>query len=159
MKKYILKFGLYGAAVLVLTSLIVWSAWGTSLGYSTSEAIGYASMVLSMVFVFMGIKTYRDQEKGGVISFGESFKLGILISLLPSLAFGVYTVLFFYAYGDKFLEFAMTNMTAEQRAQLEAAGGLFLNPFFQGTVMFFTVFMIGLLASLISAAVLKRAEA
>ena len=88
MKKTVLRFGLYGAitiCVLFILSLTL----GGELDYSTQEIIGYASMVVSLGFVYLGIKHFRDKENDGVVRFGQALLIGVLISLFASLAFGI----------------------------------------------------------------------
>ena len=38
--------------------------------YGAQEVVGYASIILSTVFVYLGIKRFRDKELNGIISFG-----------------------------------------------------------------------------------------
>lgn len=159
MNKYILRFGLYGGALLVILSLAVWIiGGGTALDYRTAEAIGYGSMLISLSFVYFGVKAYRDQQNNGIISFGEALKVGTLISLLPALAFAIYTIIFFMIpdIGKEWTDYALANMSEVERAQFESNKALFMNPFFQGIIMFFTVFVIGCIYALISAFILKR---
>lgn len=64
MKKTVIKFGqraFFTATILFLLALTL----GKNLSYGAQEVIGYSSMAISLVFVFFGIKNYRDQENGG----------------------------------------------------------------------------------------------
>ncbi len=158
MNKTISRYGLLASLIIVGLFILTLSIGGVEMDYQLSETLGYLSMLLAMSMVFFGIKAYRDQENGGVISFGKAFQVGSLIALFPSTAFGIYTIFFFMAYGERWVAFAMENMTAEQRAQFEGNPGLFMNPFFQAGVMFLTVLVIGLLIALISSWILKRNE-
>lgn len=156
MKKYITRFGLYSSLMIVALFLLTWLIWGYSLPYRTQEVMGYLSMTLSLNFIFFGIKAYRDEVNGGTITFGKALKLGSLITLLPSAAFGIYMIVFFYLYGAQWTEYAMTNMPEEQKIQFQQAPEIFMNPFFQGLIMFVTVFIVGFIISLISAFILKK---
>lgn len=159
MNKLILRFGLYSSALMIGFFSVTWAIWGTSVDYNTSELLGYASMIISLSFVYFGVKAYRDEQNGGQITFGKALGVGSLIALLPSLAFAIYTVIFFVLMGDKWTAYALENMSEAQLAQFEANRELFMNPWFQAGIMFLTVFMIGFAYALISAFILKREKA
>ena len=76
MKTTVIKFGIYG---LILAMVIFLSAlyFGGDLPYSTQEVLGYTSMVVSLIFLYFGIKHLRDQENGGSVNFGKA--LGFLL--------------------------------------------------------------------------------
>ena len=158
MKSTILKYGIYAAVTIVGLFAAETIIWGMTLDYKTSEALGYLSMFISLSFIYFGVKAYRDEEAGGSISFVQALKVGALIALLPAAAFFLYNVGFFTLYGEQFAEYSLQSMSAEQRAQLEANKELFMNPFFQGLVMFLTVYVIGFALSLLSAMVLQRVK-
>ena len=93
MKKSVLRYGGYSAAVLVIL-FVIGVALGEGLDYGIREVIGYASIILSLLFVFFGIKHYRDQENNGLISFGKGLVIGLLISVIASLAFGLIDLIY-----------------------------------------------------------------
>ncbi len=159
MNKLILRFGLYSSALMIVFFSVTWAIWGTSVDYNTSELLGYVSMFISLSFVYFGVKAYRDEQNGGQITFGKALGVGSLIALLPSVAFAIYTVIFFMVKGAEWTEYALANMSAEQLAQFETNQELFMNPWFQAFIMFITVFMIGFAYALISAFILKRQKA
>ncbi len=159
MNKNILRFGLYSAALLIGASIITWVTVGTTMDFGTSELVGYLTMFVAMIFVFFGVKTYRDEQNGGVISFGKALGVGTLIALVPSVAFGIYSILFFTLQGDKWLAYARENMPAEQWQQYQAAPAFLMNPLFQGFIMFLTVFLIGFGYAIISALLVQRKTA
>ena len=156
MKKIIIRFGLIGSAVIVVLFGLQWMIWGMEMDYQTAELLGYLTMILSLSFVFFGIKAFRDQENDGIISFGEALQLGSMIALVPSLAFCLYMILFFMWKGQEWSEYALRNLPEPQRIQFEQNAELYMNPFFQGVIMFITVFVIGFIIALISSFILKR---
>lgn len=170
MKKMVLRYGLYATLVTVGIPLVLFIIMDESgrANYKLGEIIGYSTILLSMVFVFLGIKKHRDENKGGVISFGEALLAGSLIAALPAIAFGLYN--FFYIevldpefmenYYRYYLEQAQASMSADEfeaeKVKIEAQKAAFQSPVVQFGVMFLTVFVIGFIVSLISAIVLKR---
>lgn len=167
MKNTVLKFGVFSfltAAGLFMLGLTL----GDGLDYGVKEIIGYGTMVVSLIFVFFGIKHYRDQVNNGKISFGKAFLIGVLISIFAGLGIGIvdyiYTTTinpdFVQDYVTATLESMKEKLTPEefeiQKAallqQMETSGG----SGFWAFIMFAMVFSIGLIISLISALILQR---
>jgi uncharacterized protein DUF4199 len=81
MKSDVLKYGLLsGLALAVMMALTVPFEHHTSARWGM--AVGYTSMVLSFLVVFVGVKHYRDAECGGTIGFGRAFAAGALMMLI-----------------------------------------------------------------------------
>ncbi|TDI80008.1 MAG: DUF4199 domain-containing protein [Bacteroidetes bacterium] len=76
MKKAILRYGLYGAASICILVILSWLIV-ENLSYSVREIIGYASIVVSLSFVFFGIRHFRDRINDGTVSFGKALLLGL----------------------------------------------------------------------------------
>lgn len=136
--------------------------------FLVGEIIGYSTMILSLLFVFFGIRSYRDSELGGMITFGKAFATGLLITLVASIIFGLFTVLLYTVIspnlGNEMIEFYKRSIMEsgqpqqiidKQIAEMEAQRGLFNNAAFNGFLMFATVFLIGMVVALISSFILK----
>jgi hypothetical protein len=125
--------------------------------------------VLSFLLVFFGIRSYRDNLSGGAITFGRAFTIGICITLI-SCAFYVVTweILYF-----NFLPHFMDNYFAAQIQKVQSSPGTteviqakvaairqsqlaYQNPLINALYTFIEPFPVGLLITLISAAVLRR---
>jgi hypothetical protein len=167
MKKAVIRYGLYSAitiSVLFILSLTL----AAELDYTTQEVIGYASMVVSLAFVYLGIKHFRDRQNNGSVSFGKALLIGILISLFAALAFGILDLIYIkYINPDFTTEYynrTLADLEAslpaleyeEKRAELESEKALFMNPWFSFLLMSMTVLVIGFIISLISALLLQR---
>lgn len=88
MKKTVLRYGLLcflAASILFLSALV----FGQGLSFEAQGVLGYVTIVAALVFVFLGIKHYRDQENNGVISFGRALGIGMLITLFAALGFAI----------------------------------------------------------------------
>ena len=167
MKKTIIKFGTYGAIAICGLFLISWFAFD-DLPLSTQETLGYLSMILSLSFVFFGIRHFRDKENSGKVSFKKALVIGLLISLITALVFGVFDVIytevlnpdFMDTYYSETLNIMEENMPAEEfeikKVEMEAQKELFANPLMAFLFMALTVFVIGFIISLLSALVLQR---
>ena len=166
MKRTILRYGLFATLTIIALSLMIWTLVDV-VDNTTGEIIGYSSMVVSLLFVYFGIKHYRDSENNGLVSFGKALLIGILISLLASIAFGLMDLIyvtfvnpdFMTDYYDGMLEQLQTLPADEfeiRKAELESEKEMFSNPFMHFMIMSMMVFVIGSVISLISALVLQR---
>ena len=75
----------------VIVSLIFYFA-NSDIQSKTPQWINY---LLIITFIVIGIKSYRDQELGGSISYGTSLGTGTLIGLCAGFIMGFYTVVLF----------------------------------------------------------------
>ncbi len=172
MKSSILKNGLLACAVLlgvILLSELFFSEM-TIENFRKQEIFGYSAILLSTIFVFLGIKQYRDNEGQGNITFLKALMVGIGITAIPSLAFGLYNLIYVEFINPEFMDayFAMSleagkeGKTAEEYAafvaEQNASKDAFQSPVIQFFAMFITVFLVGLIVSILSSLVLKRAE-
>ena len=170
MKKTILRYGIYSAITICLLALAGWT-FGKKLSYDHQEIIGYSGMIISLVFVFFGIQYYRDKENEGTVSFSKALTIGILISLMAALAFGILDLIYIKFINPDFMNEYYTYYVEEMRstmskedlqielAKLEEQKELFSNPLINFATMFLTVLIIGFIISLLSALILQRKPA
>ncbi len=170
MKKIALIYGFSSGLVMVgLFSLFFALGDNSPENYTFGEIVGYTTMILCLLAVFLGIRTYRDKHRNGIISFWQACKLGLYITFIASFCFGIYSYVLYEYITPDFLHEYYTyyeqqiresgqpqEVIDEQLAELQAWGDLTYNTFFNGFIMFVTVFLIGTVISLVSAAVLKR---
>lgn len=167
MKKTVLRYGLYGSATICILFLLSWFL-GKGIDFSTQEIIGYASMIVSLSFVYFGIKYFRDEENNGTITLEKALLIGVLISLLTALAFGVLDVIYVSYINPDFMN-EYYNVTLAQMketlppeefevklAEMESQKELFSSAWMNFLIMSMTVFVIGFIISLISSLILQR---
>jgi len=166
MKKVILRFGLYGVLTICALSILIWALVDV-VDNTTGEVIGYSTMVVSLIFVFFGIKHFRDNENQGLVSFGKALLIGLLISLIVALSFGILDLIyvkiinpeFMSDYYEGMLNEAKTLPAAEfevRKTELESEQEMFSNPAMHFFIMSMMVFIIGFIISLLSALILQR---
>jgi Protein of unknown function (DUF4199) len=114
------------------------------------------------------MRQYRDKWNNGQLSFGQGLKVGILIVLIPSVAFGLFDLLYTEVlhpgwvdeYYAKYIERIKASTPPSQlEAALRKANNqkeMFSNPLIQFLLMSATVFIIGLIVTIISALTLRR---
>lgn len=171
MRKVVITFGLIAGAVVTVLMLGFISVWHETKNFAMGEIVGYVSLVIALSAVFFGIKSYRDNYAGGKISFGKGFLIGLYITLVASaiyiIGWDVYyrTAMpdFMEQYSAYVLEKAKERGASEealmqQKAELEAMGEMYKNPFVRAAWTFLEIFPVGLLITLISAALLRKRE-
>jgi hypothetical protein len=168
MKKTVLTFGLIGG-VMISALMLATVPFAKQIGFEKAEFVGYTVMVLSFLMVFFGIRSYRDNIYGGTISFGKAFGIGLLITLVASACYVTTWELIYYwfapdfaeKYGAYMLEKARDAGATEQELAARAAEmarfrEMYKNPLINAGITLIEVFPIGLLVTLVSAAILRR---
>ena len=167
MKSTVIKFGMYSSILLIILFGISFFFEGV-MDFSTSEIFGYVTIVLALSFVYFGIRNYRDAINQGTVSFGKGLKIGVLITLLSSITFGLINVVYteiinpeftaeYYEYSiEKYKESLPAEAFKTKLIELESQKDLFENPLVNFVIMALTVFIIGFIISLISGLILQR---
>ena len=168
MKKTVLTFGLISGliiSVLMNASLLL----STRIGSGHSMMLGYTIMVASFLLVYFGIRSYRDNNLGGRISFGRAFACGILITLITTVFYVVSWEIMFFNFMPHFMDgyFAAqvhkvesagldAATTAARVAAIQHSQQMYQNPLVNAAYTFIEPLPVGLIITLISAAVLRR---
>jgi hypothetical protein len=169
MKRNALRFGLIIGTILTLWMLYSAGRCYVNPEHESNDTIGYAAMVATFSFIFVGIKNYRDKQNGGVITFGHAFKLGFYISLIAATMYVVVWLIDYYifipdflnSYGEHVLYQASLNGATQPEldhkvAEIESFKDLYKNPVFVVVITYAEVLPIGIVVSAISALILKR---
>ena len=172
MKKNIIIYGVIAGVVisaLMLSMVNYLSHCEGSVDYNTSMLIGYASMIVALSLVFVGIRNYRDKFNGGVISFGKAFKIGILIVLIAStiyvLAWLIDYFFFIPDFAEKYAANSLDKLKASGASQVEIDKQtkemadfvrMYKNPFINAMLTYAEILPVGLIVTLISSWILKR---
>ena len=169
MKKAVLTFGLISGlimSVLMGGSLLLADKIGSG---HNSMVLGYTMMVASFLLIYFGIRSYRDNTLAGQISFGRAFACGILITLISSVCYVVMWEVLYFNFMPHFMDgyFAAqihklqsagldAATTAARVAAIQHSQQLYQNPFVNMAYTFMEPLPVGLIITLISAAVLRR---
>ncbi|MBL7932543.1 MAG: DUF4199 domain-containing protein [Bacteroidia bacterium] len=170
MKKHVLIFGSISGLIvsgLMVISMSMCMAPGST--FENGMIYGYAGMILAFSMIFVGIKNFRDKHNGGFISFGKAFMIGLYISLIAStmyvITWMVDNYFFLPDFGDKYAEFMVAQAKKDGATDAEIATKtaemakfieMYKNPFFKAMMTYLEILPIGLLASLIAAAIFKK---
>ena len=168
MKKTVLTFGLISGALISLM-MVATVPFAHKMGFGKALVVGYTTMVLSFLLVYFGVRSYRDNVGNGHITFGKAFAVGICITLI-SCAFYVATweVLYFNFmpdFMDEYNTHVIENMKASgasataveaKQDELKKFKEMYANPFFNAAMTFIEPFPVGLVITLLSAAILRK---
>ena len=168
MKKTVLTFGLISGlmiSVLMGGSLVL----ANKIGSGHSMVLGYTMMVASFLLIYFGIRSYRDNNLGGQISFGRAFACGILIALITCVCYVAMWEILYFNFMPHFMDSYWAAQirkvqssgldpatTAAQVAAIEHSQQLYQNPLVNIAYTFMEPLPVGLLITLLSAAILRR---
>ncbi len=169
MKKTVIVFGLIAGTIVSAFMAISVSMYDKNADYSGSMLVGYAAMLVSFSFVFVGIKNYRDKHNGGVITFGAAFKTGLFITLIASTMYVIVWLFEYYCFFpdfmDKYAEHVLNQAKtsgvsaaelSSKAAEMEKYKEMYKTPLFVILLTYAEILPIGLVITLISALILKR---
>jgi Protein of unknown function (DUF4199) len=162
--RYALTYGLLAGVIIAATISAVLAA-----GLGHSLWVGYLVMLVGLTLVFVGVKRYRDVEKGGVIRFLPAFGLGLGMAVVAGIAYvavwETFVAVTHYDFmGDYIASIRHSREAAgvsgpalaREMAELEAMRVQFANPLFRLPMIFLEIFPVGLVVALVSAALLRN---
>jgi hypothetical protein len=169
MKRIVLRFGLASGAVLMALAAVMLPCMSGAVDFDYGEIAGYSIMVLSFLLVFAGIRSYRNNVAGGAISFGKAFQVGILITLITCAVYVIAWEITYFNFFPDFLDQYTAHVLEKMRAAGESEAAIqkttknmaemakyYSNPLFNSAITFMEVFPVGLIVTLVSAAILRR---
>lgn len=171
MLRIILLYGLPGA--IIVGGPLLWGMLTTPPGVIPENGafIGYTTMLVALTGVFLGVKHYRDREKGGVIKFLPALGVGLAISAVASLgwviaweiALAVTKFDFVAAYNEMLVASETAKGSAPAQIDKVLADNAWVkdayaNPVSRAGITFVEMFPIGVVISLISAALLRNSR-
>jgi hypothetical protein len=172
MKRTVIIYGLIsGAIVSAFMSIAMLSMSKNGLhseDMGTSMIIGYLSMLIAFAFIFVAVKSYRDNYHNGTVSFGRAFSIGLLVALIASTMYVITWAFVFHNYLPNFMESYSAEMIKQASAkssgvELQAKiAEINKGKEMYGTPLGFTLFTyaeilpVGILVSLVAALVLMR---
>ena len=168
MKKIVLTFGLISGALMAVF-MFATMPFIDRIGFDKGLLIGYANIVLAFILVFFGIRSYRENVGGGAITFGRAFAVGILITIISSICYVIAWQILYHTLMPDFFEKYSAYVIEKARAagatpeavqnqiqEMDQMKGLMKNPFIHSAFVFLEPFPVGLLITLISAAILRK---
>ncbi|HEY7182319.1 MAG TPA: DUF4199 domain-containing protein [Blastocatellia bacterium] len=174
MRKVTLIFGLLAGAI-VSAFMVIGLAIFEKTGKAVDNAlVGYATMVIALSMVFFGIKSYRDNYQSGAIRFRKGFQVGLCITLIASLMYVITWETYLRirpgnaaAFIDYYIECQIDKRkrrgVSAAELDLELKKGedikrMYRNPAIRFGMTLMEIMPVGIIITLISAAVLRKKE-
>jgi hypothetical protein len=174
MRKVTLTFGLIAGVIISVFLVIGITLWEKAGKTIDNELVGYATMVIALSMVFFGIKSYRDNYQKGAIRFWKGFQVGMLITLIASLMYaGAWET---YnrvrpassaAFIDYYVECQIDKMKEKGASaadidrevkRMDDFRRMYRNPAIRFGITLMEILPVGIIITLISAAVLRKKE-
>jgi hypothetical protein len=169
MKKIILRYGAYGALAELLLFVLTWIViWLFNPSHKVQGYIGWINLLCPLLFVYFGIRYYRDQLNSGQLTFLKAIKIGLLITLIPAIAFAlIETIFVIYIEPDFYANVMKYDLEQYRKAlspgdfaikanELKAQLALSNQPIFNFVMMVITVFALGTITTVISGLFLMK---
>lgn len=154
--------------VMLYATTILWT-WTGHLPAAWGMALGYATMLIALSAIFAAIKRQRDEEGGGVIRFWPAFALGIGISVIAGLFYVLAWEIALATTASGFMDSYVAGEIEQKRAagasaaeiaryaaEMESFKRDYANPLVRMPMTFAEIAPVGVLVSLVSAALLRN---
>ena len=169
MRKIVLTFGLIAGAMMSAMMLITFQ-FHDQIGFGRAGyVVGYTSMALAFLMVFVGVKAYRDNVAGGSVSFGRALKVGSMIAAIASICYVATWQVVYYEFRPDFLDKyaaysleearksgATDAQIVEKSKEMAEFKEMYKNPLVNIAFTFLEPLPVGLLFTLTAAGVLSR---
>jgi hypothetical protein len=173
MQKTIIRYGLIAGAIIaslmVISTLILQSLDLKESQFDYSMYVGYSYIIASMSLIFFGIKSFRDTQNEGKITFGKGFLIGLGIMAIACIAYSLAWLVVYYNFLPNFMDdyanYSINKMRADGSSQAEIDKSIvemnsykemYKNPFSIFVITLIEPLPVGLFAALVSALILKR---
>jgi hypothetical protein len=168
MKKTVLTFGLISGAVaaVLMTSLV---SFVYRIGFDKGVILGYTAIVVSLLLVPFGIRSYRENVGGGSITFGRAFAIGILITIISCVCYVIAWEIVYYNFlpdfGEKYAAYMVEKARVSGATQqvidatlqeMKGMKAMLDNPLINAALSFIEPFPVGLIITTISAVILRK---
>ncbi len=171
MWRKILGYGLIAGLIVAIPMNVMMVALKGHPPLAWGMVFGYVTMLIALSAVFVAIKRYRDTELGGVIRFWPALGLGLGISVIAGIVYvlawelslAITHIDFGAAYANTLIaEKKAAGVSGDALARLTAEMDAFriqyANPLYRMPMTFAEIFPVGVLVSLISAALLRNSR-
>lgn len=172
MKNIIIKYGIISGVIATLFMITSTLLHNDNPNLKNGEIIGYSGILIAFIFIFVAVKSYRDKENNGVISFGEAFKIGLYITLIASTFYVATWLIEYYFFMpdfmDKLISSTIENLKAQglspteieaKSKEMEMYRTWYKNPILVILMSYMEILPVGLFITLISSLILKRKKA
>jgi len=168
MRKTVLTFGLLSGALsgLMMAGTVPFM---DRIGFDRGVILGYTAIVISFLFVYAGVKSYRDTVAGGQLSFRTGLVVGGLITLVSCVCYVIAWQVVYYNFIpdflDKYSAYVLDKLRAEGTApaaidekarEMAEFKVLYANPLVNAALTLLEPLPVGIVVTLVSAVLLRK---
>jgi len=165
MKNIILKNGIIAGIIVSLFMASMTLYMKANPETEPSMIIGFAGMIVSFAFIFIGIKQQREANNG-TISFGKAFLNGFLIALIASIIYVIVWLFIYYNIFPNFIEHYSQMMIDKAKpedlatvtAEMNQYKEWYKSPIMIILLTLMEILPLGIVISLIAALILKKSK-
>jgi hypothetical protein len=155
--------------------------WGAILGFVTiiysvilymldqnlNQTMSYLGIIITIVVLILGIRSFRDNVRGGILPFGPAFQFGFVVILVSSVIGIIYAYILWTVIDPdiitKMKDMQMEKMLEqgipeESLDQAMAISSKFMTPLMMTIIGLITSVFMGTIVALIIAAIFKKNE-
>jgi hypothetical protein len=170
MKKVIITYGIISGLItggLMLLTMPLFE--NGTLNKDHGALIGYTGMIISLSLVFFGVKSFRDNHSNGSVTFGKGLIIGLAITMIASIFYGLAWEITYARSGEQFVQDWMNGELGKLKANGAGEGELqqaeqkwkdfavmYQNPVIRFGMTLMEIFPVGVLISLLSASLLRK---
>jgi hypothetical protein len=168
-KRTILIFGLISGVISSVLMIVVTVPFMKRPDFDHGYILGYTTIVLSLMLTFFGVRSYRDNVGNGHITFGKAFLVGLAITVISCCFYVSTWEIIYFKFMPDFMDQYGTHILQKMQAsgataaaiqqkseELDNLKVMYKNPFFNMAMTFIEPFPVGLVITLLSAAVLRK---
>lgn len=172
MRNIILVYGVIAGAIVIGGMIFSLSFGVDESNVAGLEYLGYLIMIVALSLIALGIRRYRDDDLGGVITFGTATLVGVGIAAVAGVIYvavwEVYLAMTDHAFINDYVAGAIEAKKAEGvtgtelaefTEEMQTLQANYGKPLFRLPMTFLEIFPVGLVIALLSAAFLKKTGA
>jgi len=168
MKRSIIIYGLI--AGLIVTAWMIagmFKLFGSD--FIGGMLLTYSTMLVAFSLIFVSVKSFRDKQNNGVITFGKAFRMGLMITLIASTIYVLVWMIDYYYFIPDFFKWYSAHEIANMKAagasaaeiqkvtvQVQGYAEVYKNPLYNAMYTYLEILPVGLLVSVIAALILRR---
>jgi hypothetical protein len=169
MLRIVLIYGAIAGSITIGVMTVGYAFSNETGGNSASMAFGYLIMLVALSMIFLGVRKHRNENLGGAITFWPAFGMGVAIASVAGVFYIIgwetYLAVTDYKFIDQYTAGIIERhiadggdaaSLAELTAKMEAMKVQYANPFYRVPITFTEIFPVGVIVSLISAALLRN---
>lgn len=172
MTRIVLIFGSIAGLIVGGLWLATWPLHENgTLNMENGMLVGYTTMLIALSLIFFAVKSYRDNQSKGAISFGKAFVIGLWITLVAGIIYALTWEVMYNTIASDFLDKMITHSVDKmketgasveevmaKKKEMEASFEWYKNPILRFGMTLMEILPVGIIISLITAGLLRKKE-